>query len=442
MRSENVQKIGATLLAAIVVAFFIGCTPRSSEDAGGGDAAAANPEAAQWLLRAQDALEMGALNAALVLTDSAMQAAPELADVHFLRARTFTDLQRPELAEAAYQEVLERDPAYEGAWLNLGNVAFRKQAYALALERYRKELAAYPSPKVWVAIGSTYEGQRQPDSARYAYEQAISLDSTYASAYLHLGQLYKSTGALERAVEVSRTGVRLDAENINYRYALGSMLVLAGKSEEAVDHLGAVVEARPWHYWAHYNLGRAYAALGRSDEAQHHFDRAQHLQDDLQEIEYWKSLAGSNPDQFMLWVKLSSALRRTGREAEAQEADRVVRSLAPQYMAHEMANPTLSSEHRRAGMALINGDVADAVERYRNLARANADRPELWVNLGVLYAASGQVDAARKAWETALRHTPDHPGARAYLFQLDQPYIPGGRGDGARSEVERQELDR
>jgi len=121
------------------------------------------------------------------------------------------------------RQVLDRDRTYEGAWLNLGNTVFRKRAYGRALERYRKELSAYPSPKVWVAIGSTYEKQRQPDSARYAYDQAIALDSTYASAYLHLGQLHKSRGALDQAVAASRIGLRLDPDNVNYQYAGSSM---------------------------------------------------------------------------------------------------------------------------------------------------------------------------------------------------------------------------
>lgn len=391
----------------------------------------ANPQAAELLVAAQQALDDGALNAALMLTDSLMRVEPELADLYFLRARIFTGMQRLDLAEGAYRRVLEQDAAYQGAWMNLGNLAFRQGAYRSALERYQKELAAYPSPKIWVAIGSTYEEQRQPDSARYAYEQAISLDDEYASAYLHLGQLYKARGALKEAAAVSRKGVQLDPDNPDYQYALGSLLVLMGESEEAIGYLSAVLEARPWHYWATYNLGQAYARLGRRDEAQLYLDRAEQLQDDLEAIEYWQSLARGNPDQLMLWVKLAQALRRAGRESEAREADRLALSLAPRYMIHEMSDAALALEHRRAGLALANGDAAGSVERYRALLDRNADRPDIWLNLGVVYAASGQVDDAKKAWETALRYAPKHAGARTLLFQLEQPYVPGGHSDEA-----------
>ncbi len=416
------MKQGICILAVALLA--VAC---SSNDDATNQPGEADPQAAEWLLQAQQAFDQGALNVALSLTDSVKQVAPDLADLYFLRARIFTDMQRSDLAETAYRRVLERDPTYEGAWLNLANVAFREGAYGRALERYRKELAAHPSPRVWVAIGSTYEERHQADSALHAYDQAIALDSTYASAYLHLGQLHRSRGALEQAVQAARHGVRLDPENVDYQYVLGSLLVLTGDAEEAVAYLEAVIETRPWHYWATYNLGRAFANLGRQEDARHYLDRATDLQDNLEEIEYWQSLARSNPDQFMLWAKLAHALREVGRESESPEASRVALSLAPRYMVHDMEDSTAASVHRLAGTALINGNVSGAIDQYRSLLERAEDRPRIWMNLGVVYAASGRLDEAREAWEMVLRYAPSHTGTRTLLFELSQPYVPGGR---------------
>ena len=145
------MKHGVLLPAIALLLVIFSCTSQPEEDAVGGGEPAVDSRAALWLVQAQQALEQGALNNALILTDSAMHEAPELTDLYFLRARIFTDMQRLDLAEEAYFQVLDRDRTYEGAWLNLGNAAFRKRAYGRALERYRKELSAYPSPNVWVA---------------------------------------------------------------------------------------------------------------------------------------------------------------------------------------------------------------------------------------------------------------------------------------------------
>ncbi len=415
------MKIRTPLLVAILFVVVAGCTSRSDNDLRhSGMSLDADSQVAGWLVQAQQAFEQGTLNAALNLTDSALYKSPDLPDLHFLRARIFTDMQRPDLAEDAYRQVLERDPEYEGAWLNLGNAAFRERAFDRALERYGRELAIHPTARVWVAIGSTYERMHQPDSARFAYEHAIALDGSYASAYMHFGQLYKSEGRLEEAVTASRKGLALEPTNLNYRFALGSLLVLTGDVEEAEQHLRGVVAAQPWNYWANHSLGRAYALMGRPDEAQYYFGQAERLQDSLLEITYWQNLARSNPDQFMLWVKLADALNRAGRESESGEAARMSLLLAPRYMVHSMTDSMLASEQRLAVGALLNGDVAQAIERYRRLLGRNEKHPDIWFNLGVALAASGRIEAAREAWNTALQHGPRHEGARTLLFQLDQ----------------------
>jgi cytochrome c-type biogenesis protein CcmH/NrfG len=43
---------------------------------------------------------------------------------------------------------------------------------------------------------------------------------------------------------------------------------------------------------------------------------------------------------------------------------------------------------------------------------------DIWVNLGIVYAISKNVAAARHAWQNALQLAPDHPAAKAYLARL------------------------
>lgn len=415
------------LIGALIASAGTGCSSRSDEvDPHTPLRYAGDSLAAELLVSAQIALDEGALKAALILADSALHRSPDLPDAHFLRGRIFTAMQRPDLAEKAYRDVLVRDADYAGVWLNMGNAAFREREYDRALHFYRKELATKPTPRVLVAIGSTYEHHGEPDSARMAYEQAVALDSSHASAYLHLGQLLKSTGELDRALAATRKGHRLDPSNANYQYALGTLLILTGAPEESLPYLHTVVDAQPWHYWANHSLGRAYLLIDRADMAQKYFDRAERLQDFLQEVEYWGNLARSNPDQFVLWVKLADALRRSGRADEAQAASRVALSLAPEYLVHAIPDSALAVEQQLAVNALLNGDSKLAIERYRVLAHKGAAQPDVWFNLGVALAASGELDAAREAWNEAIRIMPRHAAARTLRFQIDQSYAAAG----------------
>jgi type I restriction enzyme, R subunit len=64
--------------------------------------------------------------------------------------------------------------------------------------------------------------------------------------------------------------------------------------------------------------------------------------------------------------------------------------------------------------------VKDAIRQYREILRLDPELPDIWLNLGIVYAISGQTDQARRAWEAALRLDPGHQAARLYLARLAQ----------------------
>ena len=374
---------------------------------------AADPKAASFLIEAQDAFYRGAFGVALMLADSSQKYAPELADIPFLRGLVFTALSRLDEAQAAYEAVLVLDPNYQGVWLNLGSTAFRQGDRRKALRLYRKEQEAYSSPAVLLQMGRAYAELGVADSAQQAYQQAIAADSSYATAYFRLSELYKEEGELEKALEYSRQGLSLAPDNLNYRYFIGSLLLLMGAVGEAVEHLETVVEQRSWHYWAHYNLGQALVRLGRQEEALRYLAKAESLQGAVEDIQHWQSLTEQNPDQLMHWVNLGDALRRAGRIDEAIEAHQTAFYLGPQYLA---------VQNNLANLYLMRGDTAWAIAGYRLILRQDPTIVDVWLNLGSVYASAGKVAAARRVWENALQYEPDDSTVKAYLANL--PHTP------------------
>ncbi|MDX1429692.1 MAG: tetratricopeptide repeat protein, partial [Rhodothermales bacterium] len=71
-----------------------------------------------------------------------------------------------------------------------------------------------------------------------------------------------------------------------------------------------------------------------------------------------------------------------------------------------------------ANLMLTRGDTLGAVQRYETLLSMDSTLADVWLNLGTVYALSGDFIEARSAWEAALRHDPQHPEARQYLSQL------------------------
>lgn len=396
-------------LLGITLPLWVGCGSASEQQH---TTAPVPPKAATLLIDGQQAFKRGHYLDALVLADSAAQHAPNLAHVYFLRARVFTELQRYREAQAAYERVTALDPSFEGAWFNMANNAYRQGHFRKAVALYHKARETPSGLQVQILrqMGRAYAELGKPDSARWAYRQAIAADSTNAAVYADLGQVYEDEGELEQALAYSSRALAIEPANPAYRYATGSQLRQTGRFEEAVRELRTVIEARPWHAGAHYNLGQALLRLGREAEAQRYLVRADSLERLDAEIWRLRSDVEVNPGHPMPSVALGDALRRAGRLDEAMDAYKVALSLAPQ---------NLALRNNVANLAHDLGNTDEAIRRYQAILRQDPTLASVWLNLGVAYADGGNKAAARQAWENVLKYAPDDPAATSYLASLD-----------------------
>jgi len=369
-----------------------------------------NHAVAGLIFQAETAYRNGYYNAALTITDSAIVISPDVADVYFLRGRVFTKLARLNEAEAAYRTVLSLDPNYQGAWFNMGTNSIRQDDLPAAIAHYKSELLLYPSARTMVQIGRAYADLGKIDSATFAYEEAIKTDGKNAAAHMRLGHLYKDSGDITKAIEYATSGLNLDPENLDYKYVMGSLLLLNGEPEVSLPYFQAVTSKRPWHYWSHHNLGQALYRIGNEAESQHYMDMAKELQKGIQEVENWRNLANMNPDQFMLWVNLGNSLKNMGRIQEAKDAYLVAISLSPMSFA---------LQNNIANLCLMDGDTAQAIIRYKAILSLDSTLVDIWLNLGVVHASAGRKNDARQAWAKGLEYDPVNKTLRDYLETLN-----------------------
>lgn len=409
------QKYYLVCLVVLTLLFITGC----KKEAGPQEVDAA---AAFFLAQAQEAFEQEAFNIALAFTDSANAEAPDLAAVYFMRGRIYTELARFDLADSSYIEALALQDDLQGAWLNRGNLAIRKGALKPALAMYNKEASSYPSASVFLQMGRAYQDLGEPDSARMAFERAIALDDSRATVFMRLGQLLGEQGDFEQAIDYTRQGLALEPENQNYKFALGALLNANGDAEEAVTLLQPFVDASPWHYWGHYNLGQAYRRINDEGKAATYLAKAESLQTTQTELDHWQMMAESNPQHLMLWLRFSYALRRAGNTTDADRADRIAYALAPDYMESSYQDSTLLRGHRKAIIQMARGEVEESVEIYKSLLRQQPNEASLWLNLGVAYATFGRIVQARQCFTTALKYDNQFLRARRYLEDLEKAF--------------------
>ncbi len=368
------------------------------------------PEAAQQLFKAQQAYQQGAYRYALALTDSVEQYNPVLTDVHFLRGRIFTALNFIDKAIGSYQKVLDIDSTYTGVRYNLGNIYYRQGKNRKAIEMYHKEQTISPASRNFLQLGRAYNSLGVPDSAKWAYEQAIALDGSNATAYMWLGQLYEDEGQIGKALEYSRQGLEMHPDRLNYKFIIASQLVQAGNPEEAIPYLETVVKNQPWHYGAHYNLGMAFTRIGKEEQGREYLDIADSLQQVSSEIQELELRTERQPENFQIWVDLAENLQASGRLEEALQA----------YQNAEYLQPwNLPLQNNIAILITEMGDTSRAIARYKSIIRRNPNIPDVWFNLGVVYANIGSTAQAKQAWERTLKLNPEHEIAQSYLARLN-----------------------
>lgn len=370
-----------------------------------------DPNAARYMVEAEQAYKQGNYNVALAFTDSAEALASDLADVDFLRGQVYSDMNRIDLARSAYETALRKDPEYRGARMNIGVNEFRRGKLQDALASFRGELKLDPTSGLYLEMARAYAKLGVADSARMAYENAIALDSTNATAYMWLGQLYEEMGDYDKAIQYSRKGLQIKPEDLDYQYILGSQLYRMGKVDEAAEHLKLVADKRPWHQAAQYNMGQVLIRQGKQEEAQVYLkqaDKAQQLQQKLNEAE---EFVNRNPDDLQGWIKLGELSHQSGSVDRAIDAFKVAASIAPW---------NLNLQSNLASLVLESGNQKDAVLRYKAILQADSTLSDVWLNLGVAYANMDRFELARQSWETALRHNPRDRTARQYLARLDK----------------------
>lgn len=116
-----------------------------------------------------------------------------------------------EEAIAAYHKVLEIDPNFAPAHINLGTIYYNGQDYNKAEFYYRKAIECDPRYALaYFDLGNVLdETGRIPDAIR-AYKTALTLAPTYADAHYNIALAYERTREPRKALMHWRAYVKLD----------------------------------------------------------------------------------------------------------------------------------------------------------------------------------------------------------------------------------------
>lgn len=114
-------------------------------------------------------------------------------------------------AIAAYKKVLEIDPNFAPAHINLGTIHYNGQDYALAESCYRKAIECDPRYALaYFDLGNVLDETGRIPEAIQAYKTALALAPTYADAHYNIALAYERTRDSRKALMHWQAYVKLD----------------------------------------------------------------------------------------------------------------------------------------------------------------------------------------------------------------------------------------
>lgn len=110
-----------------------------------------------------------------------------------------------------YRKVLDADPHFAGALVNMGTIFFTARDLDKARDHYRKAIEADPSYALaHFNMGNLCDELGNRPEALLEYQIALRLQPNYADAHYNIALLYQACGQLLRAVHHWKTYLKLD----------------------------------------------------------------------------------------------------------------------------------------------------------------------------------------------------------------------------------------
>jgi tetratricopeptide (TPR) repeat protein len=327
--------------------------------------------------------------------------------------------------ERLWRRALYVDPRTSVAHNDLGNILFKRDEIATAIDHYREAIRLNPKAAMFhFNYGNAMVRVGQTDQAIEQFRLAVELQPNFARGYYNLAIQLAGTGKLDEALNQYRRAVQVDPYYTKAYNNLGHLLVRRGRLEEATAYYRKALAIDPNFAIASANLGYVLVLQEQADAAAQAIDRALAIDPRLATAhyangallihrkqprraitEYEKAING-NPDYRFLYYDIGAAYSGLARFKEASVAYEKFLGLYPKS----------AVGHYDLGITLLKLNQSDAAaEHYRAAIKLDPHYTDAYNNLGTLLDAKGDIAGAITAFRGAIESDPASTTAHFYL---------------------------
>lgn len=301
-------------------------------------------------------------------------------------------LGRDEEAYAVFDLALARHPDDQPTrilYLHTLVSSNSEKAPALA----RRLLADYSDQwEVLYLVGVLESREGDFEHARAHLERSVALNPGYYQSHDELGSILAKLGDLPGARDHLEKAIALGDNQPEVQYDLAKVLQRLGDTAQAREKLRIYQQLKSAR-------SETTQAAGKAEVG----DQAMASDDPAKAASLYKEALETDPDEPLLYYKLSKALDKlkdlAGEKAALQRAIQL--------------NPSLAEAQNQMGyLAARDGNLAPAEGYFRAAVGASPSYVGAWINLAATLASEEKWQDARQAVGRALEYDPDNAQAR------------------------------
>jgi tetratricopeptide (TPR) repeat protein len=243
-------------------------------------------------------------------------------------------------------------------------------------------------------------------------------------AHNNLGTLLMNAGRTEEAAAHFRASLEIQPHNVSAESNLADALFQSGQVGEALAHYHRALVIDPRDVTAQSNLGAALLRLGKIDEAIPHLKLALEASPDFAKartdlgaaylqggrlddaIGEFNRVLAAHPFNLDATNDLGTALAQQGRLTEARAQFRRAIEISPK---------SATAQTNLGNVLMQQGNVSEAISNYQGALRLDPSSAVIHNNLAYALLTQGRLDDAISHSRRALELQPDYPEARRNL---------------------------
>ena len=218
-----------------------------------------------------------------------LAANPSSADVYVELANLYARQEQWQLAIENYLQAISLKPNLAVAHRNLSIAYGKKDNSHLAVDHLFRAFKLQPNsfavPELF-ELGQNLKAQNKPLRAIDCYRHLTESQLDFELAYQALSSLLLEQGKDEAVIDIYRQRVHRHPQNVDYIFALASVLAAQQKWQRASNNYRRVAKIKPTAK-IHYHWGIARYKLEQYEQARSHFKKAAKLKPSAEIYYYW-----------------------------------------------------------------------------------------------------------------------------------------------------------